>query len=148
MTRLLMVVTLALMLASCSGGTGYLCIGRDGIGSSYSYECDGDVSELRDTEEIELESLSTSLGTDVDVTLTVSTNLGSVEVTVWSDGEPITGIVNAGVPLTLTDTAFLDTTTDSEDRRITVTFDPLGEAYRGRAPANGLHWALVLHPSE
>jgi hypothetical protein len=134
-------------LASCSSSTGYLCIGRGDL-ISYSYECDGDLNELRDTEEIELESLSTSLGTEIDVTLTVSTNLGSVEVTVWSDGEPITGIVNAGVPLTLTGTAYLETETDSEDRLITTTFDPLGEAYRGRAPANGLHWTLTLLRSE
>jgi hypothetical protein len=145
MKQLWIGITLALILTSCGGGSGHLCIGRDD-GSGYLYDCDGDFNELRDTEEVELSHLETELGTDVDVILTVSTNLGSVEVTVWSDGEPITGIVNAGETLTLTGTAFLDVPTDSENRRITITFVPLGEEYRGRAPANGLHWGLELRP--
>jgi hypothetical protein len=138
-----LVFVLVVMLSGClgGGGSGYLCLGR-GDGADYTYDCDGSWDGLNETETLEA-NLSDELGDEVELSLTVSSEAGSLEVTVYSDDEPITFIVNAGVPETVRATLGI-----AELRTITVEIVPLAERYRGRDRANGVALQMLIAPAE
>ena len=132
---------LMVVLAGC-GGDGYLCIGR-GDGADYNYDCNGSWDGLNDTQTIELSDLNDDLGDYVDLSLTVSSNAGSLEVTVYSDDEPITVIVNAGVPETIEAVLWFE-----ETRTVTIEIVPLAERPRRGDRANGVALQVLITPAE
>lgn len=142
MRLFLIFITLALILTGCGRGSGYACLGNDNTGV-YIYSCNGNYSPLNDTQTIVLSSMNEALGTEPKVILTISSGLGSLNVSILSDGEPLAGVVNAGDPLTLTGTVLL---TD-QARTITVVIEPLAEGRAGRSRANDVVWDMELRPA-
>ncbi|NWF69762.1 MAG: hypothetical protein HXY40_11820 [Chloroflexi bacterium] len=136
---------LVLLLAGCfgAGGDSRLCIG-DGDGAGYLYRCDAHIGQIRGTEEVELDWLNDDLTTRVAVTLTVSVSAGSLNVSVLSDGEPLTMTVLAGEPNALSGVAVVNASAGARQRRITLVFEPLSDGRRERPDASGIEWQLEL----